>query len=96
MLVSLKHADAKLTYLGENSGIYVQANDVRIVQLIDKLKDNALDFSLPGTEILFQLDVNQHRQVVFHVKNEGETIPQERLVCRNQLFMVMAASYLST
>jgi len=75
----IKHADAKLTYLGKNNGVYVRANDVRIVQLIDKIKDNALDFSLPGTEILFQLDLNQHRQVVIHVKNEGETIPQERL-----------------
>jgi len=75
----IKHSDAKLHYYGENNGVYVSANDLRIVQLIDKIKDNALDFSLPETEISFQLDVNQHQQVEIHVKNEGETIPRERL-----------------
>lgn len=75
----LKHAHAKLRYYGKDSGVYVLANDVRIVQLIDKIKDNALDFSLPETEISFELDVNQRDQVVICVKNEGETIPQERL-----------------
>ena len=75
----LKHADATLRYEGRSSGVFVQANDVRIVQLLDKLKDNALDFARPGTAIWFQLDINQHRQVEISVKNEGETIPQAQL-----------------
>lgn len=75
----LKHASAQLHYHGEKSGVYVQASDVRIVQLLDKLKDNALDFSLDESEILFELDVNQCREVVIRVKNEGETIPQLQL-----------------
>lgn len=75
----LKHADAKLHYYGVESGVYVLANDIRIVQLLDKLKDNALDFALPETEISFQLDVSQRQQLTISIKNEGETIPQAQL-----------------
>ena len=75
----LKHADAILRYHGEKSGVFVQGNDIRIVQLLDKIKDNALDFALPETEISFQLDVSQDNKVIIHVKNEGEFIPQEQL-----------------
>jgi len=73
-----KHAEAKLQYQGAAAGVYVRANDIRLVQLLDKLKDNALDFALPGTEISFQLDIHQHpdqgQQVIISIKNEGQTI----------------------
>lgn len=75
----LKHIDARLCYIGEKSGVFIRGNDIRIVQLLDKLKDNALDFSLPETDICFQLDINQHQQAVISVKNEGKYIPQEQL-----------------
>ncbi len=71
-----KHAQAKLHYDGVSNGVYVRANDIRIVQLLDKLKDNALDFSSADTEICFRLDANQHQKIVISVKNTGETIPQ--------------------
>ncbi len=75
----LKHAKSKLRYQGVNNGIFVLGNDLRIVQLLDKLKDNALDFTLDNTEILFQLDQNKRGEVIVRVKNEGEAIPQQRL-----------------
>ena len=75
----LKHSAARLCYYGEKRGLYVQGNDIRIAQLLDKIKDNALDFALPGTEIAFQLDTNQYQQVIISVKNEGEYIRQEQL-----------------
>ena len=75
----LKHPEAKLRYQGVNSGVFVQGNDLRMVQLLDKLKDNALDFALENTEIAFQLDIYQGDKVFIRVKNEGETIPQQRL-----------------
>jgi len=74
-----KHSDAILSYQGVKQGVFVQGNDIRIVQLLDKIKDNALDFALAGTEILFQLDINQAHNVTIRIKNEGETIPQEQL-----------------
>jgi len=76
---SLKHPDYKFVYNSTGQQVYVEGNDIRIVQLLDKIKDNALDFSLPGTEIVFQLDMNQHQQLEIHVKNEGEFIPQAQL-----------------
>ena len=75
----LRHADAQLLYSGEKSGVFVQGNDIRIVQLLDKIKDNALDFSFPETTISFQLDTNQHHQALISVKNEGPHIPPEQL-----------------
>ena len=75
----LKHPDFNFLYQGENQGVFVEGSDIRIVQLLDKIKDNALDFSLPESEILFQLDMNQHQQVDIRVKNEGDNIPQAQL-----------------
>lgn len=74
-----KHPSARLRYYGKTSGVFVQANDIRIVQLLDKLKDNALDFALPGTEISFQLNTDQCQQVEISVKNEGDFIPPQQL-----------------
>jgi signal transduction histidine kinase len=83
----LKHAKAKLRYQGVENGIFVLGNDLRIVQLLDKLKDNALDFALDDTEILFQLDENERDEVIVRVKNEGKAIPQQRLDCLFQGMM---------
>jgi len=75
----LKHKDKKLRYYGVNSGIDSRLNDVRIVQLLDKIKDNALDFSALDSEISFHLDVDHHQQVIISIKNEGINIPQAQL-----------------
>jgi len=75
----LKHTDARLHYHGVESGVFVQGNDIRIVQLLDKIKDNALDFALVNTEILFQLDINQHDKAIIRVKNEGEIMARQQL-----------------
>ena len=75
----LKHKTARLRYLGKTSGVVINGNDIRIVQLLDKIKDNALDFALPGTDIDFKLDISHDKHAVISVKNEGETIPDEQL-----------------
>ncbi len=75
----LKHKNSILRYYGEPSGVLVRGNDLRIVQLLDKLKDNAIDFALPESEISFGLDMNHADKVIIRVKNRGETIPQQRL-----------------
>ncbi|MBL4712599.1 MAG: hypothetical protein JKX75_08915 [Gammaproteobacteria bacterium] len=74
-----KHRHAKLRYQGVEKHVYIQGNDIRIVQLLDKVKDNALDFSLSGTTILFQLDIFQGDKVRLSVKNEGEILSQQQL-----------------
>jgi two-component system sensor histidine kinase ChvG len=75
----LKHADKKLQYYGVNTGVNIRLNDVRFVQLLDKIKDNALDFSTLDSEISFHLDISQNQQVIISIKNEGDFIPQAQL-----------------
>jgi signal transduction histidine kinase len=50
-----------------------------MVQLLDKIKDNALDFSFPETGIVFELDISEDDCAVIYIKNEGESIPQQQL-----------------
>ncbi|HEB83110.1 MAG TPA: HAMP domain-containing protein [Gammaproteobacteria bacterium] len=75
----LKHPQANLCYSGRTKGVYIRANDIRMVQLLDKIKDNALDFSRPGSPICFAIDVNHGGYVRITIKNEGETIVEEQL-----------------
>lgn len=74
-----KHESAQLRYQGVTEGVFVRGNDIRLVQLLDKIKDNALDFAFPDSEILFQLDIDQGQNAVIYIKNEGESIPQQQL-----------------
>ena len=74
-----KHSSVLLSYQGVKKGAFVLGNDIRIVQLLDKIKDNAIDFALPGSEIIFQLEINQRDEVIIHIKNEGEIISQQQL-----------------
>ncbi len=57
-----------------------------IVQLLDKIKDNALDFSRAGSEIQFLLETRgadydgiTENSAIIRILNEGETIPQQQL-----------------
>ena len=74
-----KHEKANLLYRGVTQGIFVEGNDIRMVQLLDKIKDNALDFAFPETGIVFELDISQDDLAVIYIKNEGESIPQQQL-----------------
>lgn len=74
-----KHSDAKLRYQGVEQGIFVLGNDIRLVQLLDKVKDNAIDYALNNTEILFQLETKSENEVVIRITNEGKSIPPEQL-----------------
>ena len=74
-----KHEKANLLYRGVTQGIFVEGNDIRMVQLLDKIKDNALDFAFPDTSIVFELDISQGDRAVIYIKNEGESIPQQQL-----------------
>lgn len=74
-----KHHDADLQYHGINRGVFVEGNDIRMVQLLDKIKDNALDFATPETGIVFELDISQGDRAIIYIKNEGDSIPQQQL-----------------
>ena len=74
----LKHGERSLKYLGPGSGVYVLGSDLRIAQLLDKLKDNALDFSINKSEILFELKRIKDK-VEISVMNHGPRIPEDVL-----------------
>jgi signal transduction histidine kinase len=71
-----KHATHKLVYRRPDAGIELNGSDLRITQLLDKLKDNAIDFSEQGSDIVFELKADQH-SIELCVSNLGPIIPPE-------------------
>lgn len=76
--IELKHTNQRFEYDGPDSGVYVKGSDLRIAQLLDKLKDNALDFSAEGSTVQFELKLHED-EARLSVVNEGPLIPQEVL-----------------
>ena len=74
--INLKHTDQTFSYAGPESGIKIEGSDLRITQLLDKLKDNAIDFSDVNSNIKFKLS-KDNNQVVVSIINKGPLIPDE-------------------
>ena len=74
--INLKHGEHEFIYTGPGSGVNIQGSDLRIAQLLDKLKDNALDFANTGSEIKFELSTDNGRAII-RICNQGPTIPDE-------------------
>ena len=74
----LKHGVSRIEYLGPVSGVFINGSDLRIAQLLDKLKDNALDFSDDKSEVRFELKLRQGK-VKLSVSNKGPAIPDDVL-----------------
>ena len=72
----LKHGAERIDYSGPESGVYIKGSDLRIVQLLDKLKDNALDFSDKESQVIIELEVDADN-VKLSVINEGPEMPTE-------------------
>lgn len=64
-----------LTYLGPATGVPVQGSPELMVQLLDKLVDNARDFTPPGGRIEIQLQVLDN-EVELAVFNQGSSLPE--------------------
>ncbi len=77
--IKLKHSHKTFSYTGPASGVSIQGNDLRIIQLLDKLKDNAIDFSIENTEIKFELLTDQNNQVTISICNKGALIPDNMI-----------------
>ena len=72
------HPKARFEYRGTHRRVLSAVSDYRIEQLLDKLIDNAVDFSVPGTTITVGLTTDANELTLF-VTNEGPTIPREEL-----------------
>ena len=74
--INLKHAGQAFSYTGPESGINIVGSDLRLTQLLDKLKDNAIDFAEADSIIKFELS-HDGDQVVVAVCNKGALVPED-------------------
>jgi len=78
---------ANLVYSGPPSGVLIKGSDLRIAQLLDKVKDNALDFSTEDSQIEFIVHENSDCTEL-SILNQGHRIPEDVL---QALFIGMAS-----
>ncbi len=81
------HPGANLVYCGPKAGVHTRGSDIRIAQLMDKIKDNALEFASGCSPIRFVLSPNRD-WVDLSVRNEGPSVPDHVL---QALFVGMAS-----
>lgn len=70
------HPDRQFEYQGTHRPVLSSASDYRIEQLLDKLIDNAVDFSPVGSTITVGLTTDERNLTLF-VTNQGPTISKE-------------------
>ncbi|MFW2388073.1 MAG: sensor histidine kinase, partial [Polyangiales bacterium] len=64
--------------LGLNPGLFVQGNEARIAQLLDKLLNNAAEHMKPGGEIRVTLRRADGHWFELCVENEGNELPADK------------------
>ena len=74
----LKHGSSRFEYRGPDNGLFVVGSGLRIAQLMDKLKDNALDFADEGSPIEIEL-AREKDEAVLSVINHGPPVPDDVL-----------------
>jgi signal transduction histidine kinase len=68
------HADTGFIYSGPTAGLFIQGNDLRIEQMLDKLVDNAIDFSDNGYPVRISL-TDRGATLELEIRNTGPAIP---------------------
>ena len=74
---------------GPGRGIVINGSDFRIEQLLDKLVDNALDFTAAGGRIVLSLQRGGRGDCWLRVSNDGPPLPD---AIRGQLFDSMVSA----
>ena len=72
------HPKMTFNYQGTTERVLVSMSDYRVEQLLDKLIDNAVDFSSSGGTITASLFANQENLTLF-INNSGSKIPPDML-----------------
>lgn len=72
------HDDRQFEYKGTQKQVLSRVSDYRIEQLLDKLVDNAADFSPSGSTITVGLTTDNQHLTLF-VTNQGPTIPRDMI-----------------
>ena len=79
--------DREISFSGAGSEVLLDGSPELIVQMLDKLVDNAVDFSASGDEIAVRL-VTSDRNAIISVTNPGPPLPARM---RSQLFDSMVS-----
>jgi PAS domain S-box-containing protein len=72
-------AAAQISFQIEAPPATVQADEERILQVLNELITNAIKFSPPRTQILLVAHPSGPNEVCFHVQDQGRGIPLEKL-----------------
>ncbi|MBT7369850.1 MAG: hypothetical protein HN816_04330, partial [Gammaproteobacteria bacterium] len=72
------HSDREFRYQGIDKTIKAEVSDFRVEQLLDKLIDNAVDFSEPGSTITVGINADANNLTLF-VTNQGPTIAPDKV-----------------
>ena len=72
------HGNREFRYQGVESSVKTAISDFRVEQLLDKLIDNAIDFSGDGSVITVGLNISGPMVTLF-VTNNGPTIPEDKV-----------------
>ncbi len=72
------HRSREFRYQGVDQTILAEVSDFRVEQLLDKLIDNAVDFSTPDSTITVGINADARNLTIF-VTNQGPTIPSDQV-----------------
>jgi len=72
------HRSREFRYQGVDQTILAEVSDFRVEQLLDKLIDNAVDFSTPDSTITVGINADARNLTIF-VTNQGPTIPPDQV-----------------
>ncbi|MEK9822582.1 MAG: ATP-binding protein [Gammaproteobacteria bacterium] len=72
------HQSREFRYQGVDQTILAEVSDFRVEQLLDKLIDNAVDFSTPDSTITVGINADARNLTIF-VTNQGPTIPPDQV-----------------
>lgn len=75
----ISHPDRQFEYWGTRNQTLCRVSDLRIEQLLDKLIDNAVDFSETGSTINIDLNTDKDN-LSLSITNQGPSVPEDRLV----------------
>ena len=75
----ISHPERQFEYWGTRNQTLCRVSDLRIEQLLDKLIDNAVDFSEAGSTINIDLNTDKDN-LSLSITNQGPSVPEDRLV----------------
>ncbi len=80
LMPAYQNRSNKIQYLSPDQAVMIKGNPDLMAQLLDKVMDNALDFSPANQPITVKLTIlSDSRQYQLSVTNQGPTIPVEKL-----------------